>query len=444
MDGNEILKEGCCLVCGTTSSTGLHYGAITCYPCRAFFRRIPERKRPPVCKRSGRCLVASTVTKHCPGCRFQVCLRVGMQLCQVLNEEQRQERFAASLQRKRAALDQDDEEESDDEVREDLATEDPVRDDHVSKVKDNSIQDLGLALVPKEANVLLASRDGHNLFGSISSMPLQNSRLSTSAVQRNLCSPPPLMLNDGLTSLNLNSSTRPPLSLNLRTALTQQNKQFKLACSRGRNPPTSKLARRDASAQHFVSQNGLSSCLSTSKPHPTFAGVEQNQVITAMPSSSYQPISYNSRLHKRNEAWRGGPPPLLANSRFHLEASPTRVPVQEGADAPLQKTKVWPTNTNGSLLNSTTGCKDMRDKEDTSAFSAPATFAQMTTKESSTNVILPKSRHPEMQLNDPMPWIPHHAHKQFSKAMMICHMLSYMYFATIEYDRVESLQLISF
>jgi len=401
MDGNEVpTEEGCCLVCGATSPTGLHYGAITCYPCRAFFRRIPERKRPPICKRRGRCLVTSTVTKHCPGCRFQVCLRAGMQLCQVLNEEQRQERFSASLLRKRAALSQGDEEESDD--------------DSITEVEDNSIQNLKFTQ-PEKAKVLLGSREGHSLFGSSSNMPLQNPRLSTSsAVQRNLSSPPPLMPNDGLTSLmpNLNSSTRPPFFLNLRTALAQQKKQSNRACSRGRNP-TSKLARpkysiQDASAQYFVTQNDASSCLSTSNPHFTFARDDQNQVRPTISSSCYQPISCGSRLHKR------GPPPLLANSCLHLVASPTRALVQ---GAPLQKmdTKVGQTNSNGSLLNSSTGCKEMRDKEETSAFSAPATFAQMTTKESCTNVILPKSRHPETQLNDPMSWIPHHAHKQFNR-----------------------------
>ena len=27
-----------CHVCGILARTGLHYGAVTCYPCRAFFR----------------------------------------------------------------------------------------------------------------------------------------------------------------------------------------------------------------------------------------------------------------------------------------------------------------------------------------------------------------------------------------------------------------------
>ena len=36
----EGVIEAPCLVCGATTRTGLHYGAITCYPCRAFFRLL--------------------------------------------------------------------------------------------------------------------------------------------------------------------------------------------------------------------------------------------------------------------------------------------------------------------------------------------------------------------------------------------------------------------
>ena len=36
----EGVIETPCLVCGATTRTGLHYGAITCYPCRAFFRLL--------------------------------------------------------------------------------------------------------------------------------------------------------------------------------------------------------------------------------------------------------------------------------------------------------------------------------------------------------------------------------------------------------------------
>ena len=57
--------------------TGEHYGrgAVTCYACRAFFRRVPTRKRPPRCKRSSRCQLDQTVKIFCGGCRYQKCLR---------------------------------------------------------------------------------------------------------------------------------------------------------------------------------------------------------------------------------------------------------------------------------------------------------------------------------------------------------------------------------
>ena len=93
-----------CLVCGSKGKLGLHYGAVTCYKCRAFFRynkfscvyinwsslpacllrksnfshyscrRVPERKTNPVCKKGGKCLVDTSVEIFCTGCRLQKCL----------------------------------------------------------------------------------------------------------------------------------------------------------------------------------------------------------------------------------------------------------------------------------------------------------------------------------------------------------------------------------
>ena len=81
-------------------------------------RRVPERKTSPTCPNSGICLLNPSAAKHCSGCRLQKCLRwgnrhskvltnpvvtsVGMELSQVLSEDQRKERFSHSLQQKRA------------------------------------------------------------------------------------------------------------------------------------------------------------------------------------------------------------------------------------------------------------------------------------------------------------------------------------------------------
>ena len=86
-------------------------------------RRVPERKTGATCPNLGKCLLNPSAVKHCPGCRLQKCLRwkgtkhltfeevsihlvlitsVGMDLGQVLNEDQRKERFSHSLQQKRA------------------------------------------------------------------------------------------------------------------------------------------------------------------------------------------------------------------------------------------------------------------------------------------------------------------------------------------------------
>ena len=77
---------------------GFHFGAVTCYPCRAFFRwpflesppvfsnisqpnnpsrRVPDRKTGARCPNFGKCLLNPSAVKHCPGCRLQKCLRWG-------------------------------------------------------------------------------------------------------------------------------------------------------------------------------------------------------------------------------------------------------------------------------------------------------------------------------------------------------------------------------
>jgi len=102
---------GDCSVCSVRDlATGKHYGAVTCYSCRAFFRRVPERKRHPRCKLQSSCSVRHDADKPCGGCRFEKCFSVGMQLELVLNEDEKKERFKSSLAKKRRAEDNPDEE----------------------------------------------------------------------------------------------------------------------------------------------------------------------------------------------------------------------------------------------------------------------------------------------------------------------------------------------
>ena len=47
-----------CHCCGvTTGKARLHYGGVSCYPCRSFFRRATVGKRRKSCKKDGKCEV---------------------------------------------------------------------------------------------------------------------------------------------------------------------------------------------------------------------------------------------------------------------------------------------------------------------------------------------------------------------------------------------------
>ena len=71
-----------CLVCQQKlGKTRCHYGGVTCYSCRAFFRRNTQRSELPVCKSDGGCPITTTVRKQCAACRYQKCLRYTGVLC---------------------------------------------------------------------------------------------------------------------------------------------------------------------------------------------------------------------------------------------------------------------------------------------------------------------------------------------------------------------------
>merc|ERR1711936_1282441 len=66
-----------CTICNGPSASHLHYGAIACYSCRAFFRRGIGKSYCCV-EGTGDCTIDWTNRRSCQWCRFDKCLRVGM------------------------------------------------------------------------------------------------------------------------------------------------------------------------------------------------------------------------------------------------------------------------------------------------------------------------------------------------------------------------------
>eukprot|EP00088_Acartia_fossae_P050714 TRINITY_DN5683_c0_g1_i8.p1 TRINITY_DN5683_c0_g1~~TRINITY_DN5683_c0_g1_i8.p1 ORF type:complete len:507 (-),score=104.61 TRINITY_DN5683_c0_g1_i8:366-1886(-) len=75
--GPRIPLDHACKVCGAPASAYLHYGAIVCYSCRAFFRRAIRKQF--ICRVGDySCIMEGTRSNRCRGCRYQKCLQVGM------------------------------------------------------------------------------------------------------------------------------------------------------------------------------------------------------------------------------------------------------------------------------------------------------------------------------------------------------------------------------
>ncbi len=81
--GEAVKKRTICAVCRVESDNHhVHYGALACFSCRAFFRRAHNRDTPTggpayVCKKEGKCDVTSKNRKKCQRCRYERCLSAG-------------------------------------------------------------------------------------------------------------------------------------------------------------------------------------------------------------------------------------------------------------------------------------------------------------------------------------------------------------------------------
>ncbi len=85
-----------CRVCDAPADHHVHYGAICCPSCRAFFRRSVQSDVDFVCKSkaAGKCtLRRRSKLRACQRCRFDRCLNVGMRSSYVLTKDQRDKRL---------------------------------------------------------------------------------------------------------------------------------------------------------------------------------------------------------------------------------------------------------------------------------------------------------------------------------------------------------------
>uniref|UniRef100_A0A1I7XC71 Nuclear receptor domain-containing protein n=1 Tax=Heterorhabditis bacteriophora TaxID=37862 RepID=A0A1I7XC71_HETBA len=72
--------DGCpdtCRVCGDGNAK-MHYGVVTCFGCKGFFRRTLKRPTEYQCRHNGTCVVDRHERNSCRYCRFKKCIEVGM------------------------------------------------------------------------------------------------------------------------------------------------------------------------------------------------------------------------------------------------------------------------------------------------------------------------------------------------------------------------------
>ncbi|CAO4366477.1 unnamed protein product [Caenorhabditis nigoni] len=66
-----------CRVCGDGNAK-THYGVVTCFGCKGFFRRTLKRPSEYACRHNGNCVVDRHERNSCRYCRFKKCIEVGM------------------------------------------------------------------------------------------------------------------------------------------------------------------------------------------------------------------------------------------------------------------------------------------------------------------------------------------------------------------------------
>ena len=82
-----------CQICRDRAPEHIHYGSVSCFSCRAFFRRSVPKSHQYVCAGNKQCPISVTTRKNCQYCRYQTCLKAGMRPTWVLTEREKKERM---------------------------------------------------------------------------------------------------------------------------------------------------------------------------------------------------------------------------------------------------------------------------------------------------------------------------------------------------------------
>ena len=83
-----VPKNYKCKICGDAANDHYHFGAqFCCYPCKAFFRRaVKSNIQQPPCRLNGTCVITVLNRSTCPSCRYELCLKIGMDRKWVMDE----------------------------------------------------------------------------------------------------------------------------------------------------------------------------------------------------------------------------------------------------------------------------------------------------------------------------------------------------------------------
>lgn len=76
-DNGDLPQNTLCKVCGDTSS-GNHFGVMSCEACKSFFRRSVRANSRYACRASRNCAIEKHTRNRCQYCRLQKCIQMGM------------------------------------------------------------------------------------------------------------------------------------------------------------------------------------------------------------------------------------------------------------------------------------------------------------------------------------------------------------------------------